>query len=439
MRSRLENRVREEIAGPIIKALQPMLHVFAFVWRRLLVRTTVIGITGSLGKTTAKEALADVLAMEARTFRSYRNQNNTTGVALNILRIRPWHRYAVIEVAGAVPGMMKQSARILRPDAAIVLNVLRTHTTAFADLELHAVEKAGLLASVRPGGLGLVNADDALVSKMVAPQGVRLFSFGTSHAADYRVDNASAKWPGRLSFNFHNVDEVRRIETQFVGVQWLTSAAAVMAAAVSLGVSLDRAAAAVRGTAPFAARLQPIELPSKAIILRDDYSASIESIEPSLTVLGEAQAMRKILVITDMSDFGRNRKQRLKYLAVRAAEVANVVVFIGEIAEYGARRAVEAGIGSENAHAFSTLREAAEFVRGLLRPGDLMLLKGRTTDHATRIFFAQLGDVACWKDYCSKRMLCDTCWELGASSAVLKLTRAVPGDRFSPTAVVTRP
>jgi len=408
----------------MVRRSQPVIFMLAFVWRRILRRTTVIAITGSLGKTTAKECLANILSAEGRTFRSYRNQNSPISVALNILRVRPWHRYAVIEVAGAAPGMMRKSALLLEPDVAIVLNVLRTHTTAFTDLAEHAAEKAALLSGLRTNGIAVVNNDDLFVSRMSAPAGCQVHRFGARDAADYRLTEVTGTWPGRLDFTLQTARGTQRVETQLVGKQWLTSAAAVMTAAMALGIPAGRASESLRGAAPFDGRLQPMQLPCGAIMLRDDYNASIDTIEASLKVLADATALRRLLVISDMSDFGRNRKQRLKYLAARAAEVADAVVFIGESAEYGMRRAVEAGISSTEAHAFPSLQIAAAFLRAELRAGDLVLLKGRTTDHTARAFFAQFGTVRCWKDHCSKRMLCDTCWELGVSR--LERRRAKP-------------
>ena len=188
---------------------------------------------------------------------------------------------------------------------------------------------------------------------------------------------------------------------------------ATLTAATALGLDLDVAVNALATAQPFAGRLLPVQVPSGAIILRDDYNASIDAIEASLKVLEQTKALRRLLVITDMSDFGRNRKQRFKYLAAEGARVADAAVFIGELAEYGKRRAIDAGLRPEAVHAFPSLQGAAEFLKTELRSGDVMLLKGRTTDHATRIFFAQLGTVKCWKEYCGKRMLCDMCPELG--------------------------
>jgi UDP-N-acetylmuramoyl-tripeptide--D-alanyl-D-alanine ligase len=402
--------------GPVIKALQPLMYVLAFAWRRMLVRTTVIGITGSLGKTTAKESLADALAIEGLTFRSYQNQNNPAMVALNILRIRPWHRYAVIEAAGSSRGMMKKSAHLLRPDVAIVLNVRRTHSKEFLDMNEYAAEKSELLARIKAGGTAILNADDPLVSAMPVPEGVHVHRFGVTTDADYQMGNASALWPQRLSFVFHRDGQSRQIQTQLVGDHWLTSAGAVLTATAALGLSLDNAVTALRSAEPFAARLQPLELPSGAIILRDDNNGSIDTIESSMKVLEQATADRKLLVITDMTDFGNpRRRHRLKYLGSQAAATADMAIFIGIAADRGVRAAIAAGMPATDVHAFASLRDAAEFLRRELRQGDLVLLKGRATDHTGRLFFAQLGDVACWKEYCKKTMLCDTCWELGIS------------------------
>jgi UDP-N-acetylmuramoyl-tripeptide--D-alanyl-D-alanine ligase len=427
-RSRFEFWIREELAGPVIKALQPLLYVLAFTWRRVLVRTTIIGITGSLGKTTAKESLADTLTIEGLTFRSYQNQNSPAMVALNILRIRPWHRYAVIEAAGSSRGMMKKSAHLLRPDVAIVLNVRRTHSKEFLNMDEYAAEKSELLAGIKAGGTAVLNADDPLVSAMPVPEGVHVHRFGVTTGADYQLGNVSALWPQRLSFVFHHDGQTRQIQTQLVGDHWLTSAAAVLTATSALGVNLDNAVTALRTAEPFAARLQPLELPSGAIVLRDDNNGSIDTIESSMKVLGQAIADRKLLVITDMTDFGSpRRRHRLKYLGSLAAATADIAVFIGIAADRGIRAAIAAGMPATNAHAFASLRAAGEFLRRELRQGDLVLLKGRATDHTARLFFAQLGDVACWKDYCKKTMLCDTCWELGISrkeAAKAKVVRA---------------
>jgi UDP-N-acetylmuramoyl-tripeptide--D-alanyl-D-alanine ligase len=418
--------LRQQAFGPVVRLMGPLLYGTAWLWRRLMVRTTFVAVTGALGKTTTKELLADILASHGRVFRTWRNQNATSSVALNVLRVRPWHRYAVLEVATAAPGIMQRSARLVRPDAAVVLNVLATHTTAFATLDEHAVEKAELLRWVRPGGLAVLNVDDPYVRAMADACAVRVVRAGRGEDCDYRAADVEARWPERLGFTLRHGDASLRVATQLVGTHWQPAALAAIAAAHALGVPLAQAVDAALRTPPFPGRLQPVALPGGEIVLRDDYNASIDTIETSMRVLAEAPAARRMLVITDLSDFGRNRKQRLKYLAGLAARSVDALVIVGENAAYGRRRAIENGLAEDQVHAFDLLRDAALFLRGALRPGDLVLLKGRTTDHAARVFFAQLGESGCWKEHCPKRMLCDICWELDVTPAQLRLAVPVP-------------
>jgi UDP-N-acetylmuramoyl-tripeptide--D-alanyl-D-alanine ligase len=119
-----------------------------------------------------------------------------------------------------------------------------------------------------------------------------------------------------------------------------------------------------------------------------------------------------VLVLTDFSDSGVNRRARLRWLAAAVSAWVELVL-IGEEHDYGRRKAIEAGMPPETVRGFPSLKQAAEFVKTELRSGDLVLLKGRTTDHAARLFFAQFGTVACWREPCRKTMLCDSCWELG--------------------------
>jgi UDP-N-acetylmuramoyl-tripeptide--D-alanyl-D-alanine ligase len=406
---------------------RPLLYgaaALAFVWRRLLFRTTFIAITGSLGKTTAKECLAAILSTRFPTVKSNANRNSGIGVCVSLLRVRPWHRFAVLELAGAAPKQLMRAARLARPDVGIVLNVLRTHTTTFATLADHAAEKARLLDALRPGGIAILNGDDPWVAAMAGGPGVRVRRFGTSADCDVWADQATSRWPDTLSFRVQGGGESARVETQLVGTHWVSSVLAAVAAAEACGMSLDEAARAARGVEPFPARLQAIGLPNGATVLRDDYNASIDTLGAARKVLEEARARRRLFVVNDFSDFGKNRKHRLRHLATEAARAAEVALFIGEGADYGRRRAIEAGLDPRNVHGFPSLEAAAVFLGDELRAGDLMLLKGRTTDHAARVLFALLGEVGCWKAYCRKTTLCDHCWELDHRPGRLHSTTA---------------
>jgi UDP-N-acetylmuramoyl-tripeptide--D-alanyl-D-alanine ligase len=407
--------VRQEIVGRSLNRTSPVVWALAYVWRRLLRRTTFVAITGSLGKTMAKECVAASLAARFPTARSRGNQNSGAWLALNVLRVRPWHRYAVLEVAAGVPGRMAAAARLVRPDVAVVLSVARTHTTAYPSLAAHAAEKARLLDALPAGGLAVLNADDERVSAMRPPTGCTVAWFGTAATADVRARAVSAGWPERLTVWVEGDGQAVTVRTQLVGAHWTPVVLATLAVARHAGVAWAAVAEALRGVEPLPGRLQPVRLPGGATVLRDDYNAAVDTLDAALQVLAGAAATRRILMVSDFSDFGKNRKHRLRHLARAAAAGADVAVFVGERAAYGRRRAIEAGLSPEQVHEFPALEAATGFLRGALRAGDLLLLKGRTTDHATRAFHALLGPVRCWKPTCPRRILCDHCWELGAA------------------------
>lgn len=417
---RWEKWVRQVLIGSWLMRLHLPVRVAAWIWRRLMWRTTFIAITGSLGKTTSKELLAAILKRHAPTFSTIGNQNGPQFVALNVLRVRPWHRYAVLEVATGAPGMIQRSASIVRPDLAVVLAILRTHSTAFSSLDEHAREKARLLAAVRPGGTIILNEDDPLVSSMSGSGAQRILRFGISPSAQIRAGNVTARWPGRLAFDLESEAESFCVTTQLVGEHWLPSVLGALAAAAALGIPLCSAVRAAASVPPFRGRFQPVSLPNGAIALRDDYNAPLTAVNAAFNVLRHARANRRVLVLNGVSDFGENVRKRHRYVGSIAPEIADLAVFIGEESGYACRRAIDAGLPADRVFGFPTQFEAAEYLKRELRSGDLVLFKGRTTDHLARVFFAQFASVACWKPRCPKTMLCDECWELGVASGDLR-------------------
>lgn len=416
----IHKRLLLRVAHLLATRWHPLLHAVAYVWRRLLFRTTVVAITGSLGKTTAKECLGAILASRAVTFKTYRNQNDPIyGVARNILRLRPWHRYAVLEVATGGPGQLWGAARLVAPDVALILRVAPTHLQEFRDVDEIATEKAELLRALGPGKLAVLNQDDPRVAGMQPPNGVRVIRFGTSPEADVRAEEVTAAWPGRLRFRVRSGLAAEEVRTQLVGEHWLPSVLGAIAAAEVLGVSLGEAARALGRVAPFPARCQPVKLPNGAVVLRDDYSASIEGFHAAMRVMERASAKRRLVVLSDVSDLAVNSKRRRRLVVSEAARVCEALVLIGQSADWGARRAADAGMTPDAARGFDEPQAAAEFLKSDLRAGDLVLVKGRTSDHVGRVFLAQLGEVRCWSFPCPKHSLCDVCWELGLTKEQL--------------------
>ena len=378
-------------------------------------RTTVIAITGSVGKTTAKECLAAILSTRGRTLSTRNNQNCPHGVPRTIRRMRPWHRYAVIEVGTETPGQIRRLARLVKPHVAIELAVARTHTNEFQTLEDTAIEKASLLDHLATGGTAILNGDDPHVRPMAERVRGRVVMYGRTGDCDVVADDVRATWPERLQFTVRDDGDPVPVRTQLVGAHWLSSVLAAVAAARACGIPLHAAASALASVVPFAARMQPVALPSGAVVIRDEGNGSRDTIDAMVEVMRNARAERRVLVFSDMTDAKGNSKKRLREMGKIAAEFADIAVFVGEHAHHGVRGAVAAGMDPACCHDVLGLERAAELLGRELRHGDLVFLKGRSVHHLSRIVFAQFGSIGCWTTTCKRRTVCDVCTELRPS------------------------
>jgi UDP-N-acetylmuramoyl-tripeptide--D-alanyl-D-alanine ligase len=209
-----------------------------------------------------------------------------------------------------------------------------------------------------------------------------------------------------------------------VGEHWVNSALAALLTSLSCGVRFAEAARALGTVEPFVARMQPVLLPSGATILRDELSGDPESLEAALRVMKECNVARRVVVFGDLSDAGSKKpRDRFKTLGKAASQVAEVAVFVGAHAPHALKAAVASGMRPDRVFGFTNLRAAAEFLKTELRSGDLVLLRGRTTEHLSRLFFAQFGPIGCWKIDCRKTISCDFCEELRPDFAAAAMER----------------
>ena len=394
------------------------LYILAFAWRFLLFRTTFIAITGSVGKTTTKECLAAILSAENSCAKTLRNQNDRYGVSRTLLRVRPWHRYAVIEIGTDRPGVIRKSARLVRPHIAIVLAIARTHTNVFQTLDDTAVEKACLIEALPADGLAILNGDDPRVRRMVEICHSNVKMFGRSKDLDLWADEVSSAWPARLSLSVHTGSDRQTVQTNLVGEQWMNSVLAALLVAHSCRVPLTTAAAALEKIQPFAARMQPVQAPTGAIFLRDEYNGSPDTLRAALAVLQYAHTNRRVLVMSNVADLAKSSRVRFIEMGELASQAADLAVFVSPLAHYAVKAAVAGGMKSECVHGFTDLQTATKYLKAELRSGDLVLLRGRATDHLSRIFFAQFGAIGCWKNHCRKTIICDFCPELQPTFAI---------------------
>ena len=390
------------------------LFATAWCWRRVLWRTTFVAITGSVGKTTMKEALARALAAAGPTVKSPGSANAGMALAKTILRVRPWHRFAVIEVGTGGPGAVGPSSRLVRPDVAVVLCVERQHLMGFDSLDEIAVEKAQLLTGLRSGGVAVLNRDDSRVAAMEPPEGCSTLWFGRGEATDCRVLSNSSQWPDRLSLELQCQGERLVVETELLGAHWERSIVAAVAAGVACGQAPVKIAQAMSGLPPTLGRMQPVDLGDGATLVRDDINGSFVTLEKALGFLSEARCDRRIFIGSDITDLdNRSSRRRATLLGEMVAGSCDRAVFLGRHIERAKKGAISAGMAAESIHTAADWEEGGAVVRELLRPGDLLLLKGPVTQHLARLALSLVGTVECRQVGCGRTGECDYCPHLG--------------------------
>lgn len=378
--------------------------------RALLWRTTFIAITGSSGKTTATRYLAAILSEHAPTRATRINRNTMPGITETIAFCNPFRtRYAVFEVAAGKPDAIRKAVRLIRPQIAVVLSVFLEHRTLFRTLDAVAEEKAKLLAGLAPGGLAVVNADDARVDAMPIPRGCRRIRFGATAGCEVRCESLESAWPRLLRFTAVVNGEQVSIRTRLLGSHWAGPLLAAVAVAAEQGMPLTSIARAIEDTPPYPGRMQVVRLPGGAVVIRDEFKGSLHTVEAAFAELRKAQADRKFLVFGDVAETPLGPRERLARIGRQAADFCDYVVFIGEKAHHGASGARKAGLPETHALAFADYEEAAAFFRPLLAPGDLVLLKATHNNQLTRLFYRLLGEVRCTIPSCRRRMVCDEC------------------------------
>lgn len=403
----------------------------AYVWRRLLIKTTFIAISGSVGKTTTKEFLADMLDRRYPTVRTPGNWGGKFGgIEFTILKARPWHRFVVVEIGIETPGQMRSYVKLVKPDIALMLGVKHCHTNAFKTIEAIAEEKAQLLYGLRHNGCAVINQDDAHVAEMASNLDRKIIRFGSEAGVDFRLHSAESRWPNRLTVEIEANGRVYKIVTRLVGEHWTPTIMASLATATLCGVPIETAVDTMGSIEPFWARMQPITLlDSGATIIREDWNGSIDTFETAFKVMKDADASRKIVVFSDFSDSKKKLRRRANYLGQVAARLADVAIFVGEYADQSVKAAISEGFDPESAHGFFSIAATTDFLRDELRNGDLVLIKGQANHHLSRIYLGLLGEVKCTKPSCSKQILCDRCPELGFKwRPELKDYMAAPGS-----------
>ncbi len=369
----LPDKIHPSQSVIFVKDTLPGLGDLASFIRRLH-NIPVIAVSGSAGKTTTKEMIASILERSRPVLKTEGNMNNLVGLPLTLFRLDNTHKAAVIELGISESWEMERLAAICRPDIALITNIGRSHLKTLGSLEGVARAKGPLFTSAREG-VKVVNLDDPWVVRLSEGKG-RIVTYSMAKEADVRVEGYKA------DENLGVVDAVYRVRGEKIAVRFnspgavnVLNGAAAIAATLPLETSLKDMREGLNSFSTVHGRMEVLRIRG-ITVLDDTYNANPESVSSALMTLKNA-AGRKVAVLGDMLELGEASKAEHKKIGTLAAELGiDVVVAVGEWSKDVTEGALEAEKGRTRALFFRDKAGAIDALKGLLKEGDCVLVKG---------------------------------------------------------------
>jgi UDP-N-acetylmuramoyl-tripeptide--D-alanyl-D-alanine ligase len=353
--------------------------------------TRVIAIAGSNGKTSVKEATAALMDRLAPTLRTTGNLNTETGVPVSILRLLPEHRYAVIEMGAQRVGEVAALCRIAPPEIAVVTVVGPEHLEFFGGMAQVIQAEGEIVDALAPGGLAILNADDADVRGMASRTQARILTYGRAAEADVRAVGVGGDTLTGLSFTLSHAGQQAPVQLHLPGAHAISTALAAAAVVLSCGMPLDEVAEALGSLRPAKRRGEIKSGANGCVVIDDSYNSNRQSALAALETLRGAQlpiGARRWFVFGDMLELGAYSPAEHAAVGTALAQVGiERTVLVGQDTRYTYEAALAAGMEPARIAYFSApldrpddlaraKQEAMTLLIAEIAPGDLVLVKG---------------------------------------------------------------
>jgi UDP-N-acetylmuramoyl-tripeptide--D-alanyl-D-alanine ligase len=349
--------------------------------RRSCLEIGIVGVTGSLGKTSTKETIAAVLGGTFPTYRSPGNMNSEIGLPLSILEIEPETKMAVLEMGGAYAmGEVALLAAIARPHVGVVTNVHPIHLERMGTIEAIAQTKCELPQSLDASGFAVLNGDDARVRAMTERTVATVLTYGSTSDNTLWFSDLQTYGNDGIAFNLHGLWPSRQIELPLVGPHSVELVMAALLTGHAFGLDLDEMIDPLSDRS-VQIRLRPMRGPNGSLIIDDTYNASAPSVLSALRVLSETPARRRFAVLGGMRELGSETDIQHRVVGEAAARSADLVYTYGELAIKIADAAqAMTSVDGSSVYVQSFREDQREdLIAALLSElsdGDLVLLKG---------------------------------------------------------------
>lgn len=385
--ARFSDRSRLLAVDDTLVALQMLATAVRKLWGKPLV-----GVTGSAGKTTTKDAVAHVLTSRFCVLKSEGNFNNHFGLPLMLLKLEPEHDLAVIEMGMSHAGEIRALAKIAQPEIGVVTNVAPVHLEFFDSLAGIARAKYELIESLPANGTAVLNSDDEYVSQFGRGFKGRVITYGTKAIADVRAENIRPQGSGGSEFDMVIGGVRERAKLALLGEHNILNALAAVAVGVDRGLNPGEAVAALSTLVPSDKRGQVLQLDNITVI-NDCYNSNPKALHAMVDALTGMPAKRRIVVAGEMLELGPAAEEMHRSAGAHAAaKKIDVLIGVRGLAQAmveGARRA------GSRAEFVETPEEAGEWLARETHDGDVVLLKasrGVKLEKALEAWKAKRGD-----------------------------------------------
>lgn len=344
-------------------------------WRNKM-PARVVGITGSVGKTSTKEVLASVLSSRYRTLRSEKSLNNELGLPLTLLSLRPETEVAVLEMGGGYAmGEIFHLCSLARPQTGVVTNVGYAHIGRMGTIERIAETKSELVRCLPADGLAVLNRDDEFVRRMQSVTSAPVLWYGLTEEADVQADQIQSNGLKGIQFRLRIRDKTfPNVKAPLLGRHSVHTVLAAAAVAHSEGLDGEEIIAAVRSLES-GVRLIVNRGVNGSTVIDDTYNANPTSVIAALNLLADLDG-RKVAVLGDMAELGDYTVEGHRRVGARAAEACDALYTVGPFSRETAAEALRAGMLPRSVEQFDSVEDATALLRERLREGDVVLLKG---------------------------------------------------------------
>jgi UDP-N-acetylmuramoyl-tripeptide--D-alanyl-D-alanine ligase len=345
----------------------------ALAWRKQF-DVEVIGVTGSVGKTSTKDLTHSVLSTAYRTFKSPGNRNSILGLPLALFDLRPHHQVAVLEMAMYTQGEIARLCELTRPRIGVVTLVGPVHLERAGSMEAIVAAKQELVEALPADGVAILNRDDERVMGMAAHTPARIFTYGLDARADLRADNIHSMGLDGVRFTLYYRDEALSVHVPLLGRHNVHTALRAAAVGLVKGLGWQQIVAGLRRLTATQLRLVAVPGPAGSIIVDDTYNSSPDSAMAALNLLEDLDG-RRVAVMGDMLELGHVEEESHRLVGRRVAAVADLLVTVGRRAQWIAEEALKVGMKPTMVHATEDVETAVPLLESLIQPDDMVLVK----------------------------------------------------------------